>query len=107
MKFRKLYWVTEQIGQDGQSEVVGVFTSTYDLITKGMRWDEEVDKKSGFRLSLVKLDSLYKPFGTWQSPNYDGFEGDLQRFVQTGEFEQYAVDEVAAKLREFSQTKVG
>ncbi len=103
MKFRKLYWVTEQIDEGGHSEVVGVYTSIYDLTTKGLRWDDEVSRKSGFRVSLVKLDSMSKPFGCWQSPGFDGFAADLQAFVDTGEFDQQAIDKLTEDLAAFTK----
>lgn len=101
MKFRKLYWVTEQVGEDGLSEVIGVFTSIYDLQSKGVRWDEGSDKRGGLRVSLVKLDAACKPFGTWQSPGFDGMREELQQFIDTREFDAPAVDDLVRHLQEF------
>lgn len=102
MKFRKLYWVTEQLDADGRSEVIGVFTSIFDLRSKGLRWDEGCVNRAGFRVSLVKLDSKYKPFGCWQSPDYDGLTEGLAPFVATGEFDQPSVDLLIADLKDLT-----
>ena len=98
MKFRKLYWVTEQLDADGKSEVIGVFTSIFDLRSKGLRWDDDCDKKAGFRVSLVKLDSKYKPFGVWQSPGFEGMQAGLEPFLSTGEFDAPSVEMLLADL---------
>lgn len=106
MKFRKLYWVTEQIDANGQSEVIGVYTSIYDLTSKGLRWDDEVSRRDGFRVSLVKLDSNAKPFGTWEGPEFSGFVEDLQPFVDTGEFDAPAIEKLFEDMVAFSKTTV-
>lgn len=99
MKFRKLYWVTEQVASDGKSEVAAVFTSIQDLTDSGVHWIEDIDKKSAFRLTLVKLDSKQKPLGTWTSPDYPGIEDDLAEYVKTDEISSIQVEELVAKLR--------
>lgn len=102
MKFRKLYWVTEQLSSDGTSEVVGVFTSVYDLRAKGLRWDEGVARRDGFRLSLVKLDSLSKPLGVWTSPDFAGLRAALQEYVDSGEFDGTSCDHLVEDLAKFA-----
>ncbi|MFM9871863.1 MAG: hypothetical protein ACKVQS_00195 [Fimbriimonadaceae bacterium] len=99
MKFRKLYWVTEQVGTDGNSKVIGTYTSIHDLRTKGIRWDEECDLKSSFRVSLVKLDSSKISMGCWQGPSFSGLEEELQPFVETGEFDEPSIIQLATDLR--------
>lgn len=101
MRFRKIYWVTEQIGTDGSSEVAGVYTSIHDLTSRGIQWMDGIDKNKGFRLSLVQLDSSRKPLGTWTSRNFSGLEEDLQEFVGTDELNSQDVENLASQLRAF------
>lgn len=101
MKFRKLYWVTEQIDESGQSSVAGVYTSIFDLTNKGLRWDEEISGKAGFRVTLVKLDSGSKPLGSWTGDEFAGMGEDLQPYVTTGEFDGPAVDNLVEELNAF------
>lgn len=86
MKFRRLYWVTEQLDECGCSEVAGVFTSIPDLVEEGIRWNEDIDKRHSFRVTLVKLDSQKKPFGSWTSPDFKGMQDDLREYIKTEEF---------------------
>lgn len=102
MKFRRLYWVTEQLDNEGQSEICGVFTSIPDLVEEGLRWNDEIDKTSCFRISLVKLDSKHKPLGMWQSPDYKNLGDDLQEYVQTQEFSTPECESLLDGLKEFS-----
>ncbi len=102
MKFRRLYWVTEQVDGDGRSEVAGVFTSIQDLTDRGIHWVDDIEKKAGFRLTLVKLDSRHKPLGTWVSPEFPGIEDSLAEYVKTQEFSSTEVEDLVAKLRSFS-----
>jgi hypothetical protein len=99
MKFRKLYWVTEQIGTNGESRVIGTFTSIHDLRTKGIKWSEECDHRASFRVSLVKLDSSGMPMGCWNGPEFAGLEDDLQQFIATGEFDEPSIIQLASDLR--------
>lgn len=99
MKFRKLYWVTEQIGTDGKSSVIGVYTSIHDLRVKGIKWIEDCDQTSSFRVSLVKLDSSKMPLGCWNGPEFAGMEEELQQFVQTGEFDEPSILQLVSDLR--------
>lgn len=86
MKFRRLYWVTEQLDESGCSEIAGVFTSIPDLVEEGIRWNDEIDKRHTFRVTLVKLDSRNKPFGSWTSPDFQGMKEDLAEYIKTEEF---------------------
>ncbi|ARU42365.1 hypothetical protein CCB80_14890 [Armatimonadetes bacterium Uphvl-Ar1] len=99
MKFRKLYWVTEQVGESGDSKVIGVFTSIHDIRTKGIKWNEECGHRAGFRVSLIKLDSSGMPLGSWIGPDFEGLPEDLQQFVATGEFDGPSIDLLVADLR--------
>lgn len=85
--FRRLYWVTEFVGNDGQSRVTGVYTSIPDLVHRGLTRKDIV----GLRLTLTKLDSDREPFGYWSSPAFEGLEQACQQFVET---EEFSVDEV-------------
>lgn len=99
MKFRKLYWVTEQVDGDGLSQIGGVFTSIPDLIEGGIHWIDGVEKRHAFRLSLVKLDSRNKPLGSWTSPDYPGIEDDLAEYVRTQEFGSTEIEDLVKALR--------
>ena len=104
MKFRRIYWVTEHIGEDSTSRVVGVYTSIPDLIDKGMRWTPGADG-SGYRVSLVKLDHEGDPFGCWSSPDFANMEADLMEYVKTGEFSGPETEALALALREFAKSE--
>jgi hypothetical protein len=83
MMFRKLYWVTEGVNADHDSMVLGVFTSIPDLIKHGLPTAENYPT---YRISLVKLDAVQPPLGTWQSPDFSGLRDALQAYVVTDEF---------------------
>lgn len=99
MKFRKLYWVTEQFGQDGLSEVAGVYTSIPDLIERGIEWRDGLSHQDGFRLTLVALDSRKKPLGTWATPEFGSLQSDLSEYVGTQEFGASEVDALVEALK--------
>lgn len=99
--FRKLYWVTEQLNADGHSQVVGCYTSIFDLVDKGLRWDDEVAHRDGFRVNLVKLDSGKRALGTWNGPEFSGMEDALQTYVGTGEMTAQEVENLAQSARKF------
>ena len=80
--FRKLYWVSEQVFNDGTSTVNGVYTSIPDLVHYGLRFPE----KGQLRLTLTKLDSNQEPLGCWLSPNFDGLEMAMSPYLKTEEF---------------------
>lgn len=101
MTFRRIYWVTEQLADNNVSCVTGVYTSIQDLIHVGLRWVEDCEFKSGFRISLVKLDDGHMPLGTWQSPSFKGIADDLQEYVQTQEFNISDVESLEEELGKF------
>ncbi|MCB0825298.1 MAG: hypothetical protein KDC26_03850 [Armatimonadetes bacterium] len=103
MKFRRLYWVTEQIDADGKSTLGGVFTSIYDLTHKGLKWNDSVNGK-GFRLSLVKLDCESGPLGTWNGPDFSGLEEDLEPFIASTEFDRPSVEQLGRDVRNFASS---
>jgi hypothetical protein len=100
MRFRRLYWVTEQISPSGESEIRGVFTSVPDLIEHCL---QVLGETSDVRLSLVELDRVGKPLLTWVSKGGDDIAGLLDPFVKTGELSrdevQRVIDAVSAISR--------
>jgi hypothetical protein len=101
MKFRKLYWVTEQVGKDGTSEIAGVYTSIPDLVERGLLWREGIERRESFRLTLVSLDSKKKPLGTWTLPDFGTIEQDLGAYVSSQEFSMTEVESLVESLKGF------
>jgi phage protein U len=93
--------VTEQLSSDGKSEIGGVYTSVPDLIDRGLHWREGVERKDGFRLTLVKLDSTSKPLGCWYFPEFSGMQNDLQEYVASNEFTSVEVETLLEALAGF------
>ena len=91
--FRKLYWVTEHLQENGTSKVAGIFTSIPDLMRIGLATETPI------RLTLAKLDSPSAPFGTWIGPEYDGLEAKLEEFIQTDEFSREHCQALMKALR--------
>ncbi len=102
MKFRRLYWVTEQLGENGTSQIGGVYTSIHDLLERGLCRDEAPITKNRFRVSLVKLDSNQPPLGQWTSPDFQGMKDALQEFVDTDEFNAQDCEQLVEDLCKFS-----
>lgn len=94
--FRKLYWVTESISANGESRVLGVYTSIPDLIRHGLHGSGE----GKLRLTLTKLDSSQAPLATWTEPNFAGIEEHLAEFVKTDEFSKDHCSALCEALRE-------
>ncbi len=92
MRFRRIYWVTEQFDEAGKSHVTGVFTSVHDLIERGVGVREVSDKTSGYRVTLVELDSPNLPLCEFSSPTFPDVAAKLQPFVDSGEL---SIEEVA------------
>ena len=99
MRFRRIYWVTEQLDEEGRSEVTGVFTSIPDLIDLGLGVREISGKKASFRISLCELDSKDMPLLTLEAPTFDDFEEKLQPFLNTGEFSREEYNSLADALQ--------
>lgn len=93
--FRRLYWVTEYVMADGRSHIGGVYTSIPDLVRNGLNRGEE----GTLRVTLTKLDSDKKPFGTWMGPDFAGLEEACQQFIRTDEFSVDEVNNLARALR--------
>ncbi len=102
MMFRKLYWVTEELNKGG-SQVTGTYTSIPDLIHHGLRWIN--GSTTGFRITLVKLDSSKEPLGTFESPGFAGLEAKLEDFVRTEEFTEEQIQALREALNDFSSVK--
>ena len=98
--FRRLYWIVEQIGTDGSSQVTGVYTSIQDLVGKGLQWSPDINSQQ-MRLTLLKPDTFNHPLGTWNRADFDGLRGALQTYVQTHEFSEEEVDTLCQALNAF------
>ena len=92
MRFRRIYWVTEQYDAQGQSEVTGVYTSIPDLIELGLGTRDVSNKTAGFRLSLVELDTSRPTLFCFSSPDFSEVSARLAPILQGGELTQ---DEVS------------
>ncbi|CAN5442333.1 hypothetical protein BH11ARM1_BH11ARM1_08450 [soil metagenome] len=95
--FRKLYWVTEHVYVNGESKVLGVYTSIPDLIRHGL---QQAPRGGILRLTLTKLDSCQEPLGTWMQPNFEGIEQRLEEFVATDEFTKEHCNALCKALRQ-------
>ncbi|HVL39322.1 MAG TPA: hypothetical protein VM328_08015 [Fimbriimonadaceae bacterium] len=104
MMFRRLYWVTEQLDEQGCSTVTGVYTSIPDLVRHGLRYVNDLPQ-GGFRLNLVKLDCTKKPLGIWESPRFEGLADRLSEYVATDEFSQDQCNMLVEALSHFSGVK--
>lgn len=93
--FRRLYWVTEILNEDGKSRVAGVYTSIPDLIRRGIPKSDA----SSLRVTLTKLDSDKAPFGSWCGPDFAGLEEACQQFIRTDEFGEDEVNRLGEALR--------
>ena len=102
MKFRRIYWVTEQLDECGCSQVTGVYTSIPDLVERGIQWREGCSKRDGFRLTLVQLDSARLPLGVWSSPDFEDIASDLETFVKSEELTAQDCELLVSNLRSVS-----
>ncbi len=103
MKFRKLYWVTEVLGDAGRSQVSGVYTSIHDLLERGLHWNDDPAMQAGFRVTLVKLDSDKPPLGQWTSPDFAGMREALEEYVATDEFNAQDCEMLVENLAKFAK----
>jgi hypothetical protein len=85
MRFRRIYWVTEQLGAGDKSVVTGVYTSVHDLLEHGLAMRDFVEFKDGIRLTLVELDSAGKPILSASSPDFAEMQEGLKPLAQSGE----------------------
>ena len=84
MRFRRIYWVTEQFEEGGDSRVVGVYTSIPDLIEIGLPLIK--GKAAGFRVSLYELDSDAPAIASFSSDDLSGVGAAMHPLVTGGEF---------------------
>jgi len=84
MRFRRIYWVTEQFEDGGKSHVVGVYTSIPDLIETGL--SSIPNKPAGYRVSLYELDSKAAPVVSFNSTDFSGVREAIDPLVKGGEF---------------------
>lgn len=101
MTFRRLYWITERLDEDGASEATGVYTSVYDLISRGLP-----RHTGGLRLTIVKVDSEGDPLGRYTSPGFDGLAEDLLAYVATEEVTEDQRQTLLGALRSRSNAAV-
>ena len=98
--FRKLYWVTEQLSNEGRSQVMGIYTSIPDLLRHGLR-NADLERT---RLTLSKLDSPDSPIGSWTARDFSRIQETLQEFVRTDEF---SADQCQSLVNWLAQEPVG
>ncbi len=80
MTFRRLYWITERLHEDGTSEATGVYTSIHDLVQRGLPRHD-----GGLRLTIAKVDADADPLDRYSSPGFEGLAEDLVPYVATEE----------------------
>lgn len=85
MRFRRIYWVTEQLDEAGRSEVTGVYTSIPDLVETGIKMKDYCAKRHGLRITLWALDTDNPPLMEIRSPNFNDVEDKLNPFIHSGE----------------------
>ncbi|MBL1150672.1 MAG: hypothetical protein HND42_10745 [Armatimonadetes bacterium] len=100
IRFRRIYWVTEQLDDAGRSEVTGIFTSIPDLVERGVGIRPICDKNAGFRITLCALDSPNAPLARFGEAEFGEVEMRLAEFIETGEISTEEVATLAATLRE-------
>lgn len=99
MKFRRIYWVTEQLDESGRGEVTGVYTSIPDLVEYGLFMKDHCDKKAALRLTLCELDATKPPLVRLTSPDFGDVEQVLEQFVKDGEITHEDVVTLADALK--------
>lgn len=100
MRFRRVYWVTEQIETGGKSRVTGVYTSMPDLIDVGL-----LGGSDNVRLSLCELDSAGAPLLCCDSADFENMAAHLRPFVESGEFSSEDVLRLQQALKNNSAVK--
>ena len=94
MRFRRVYWVTEKLGDSGSSNVSGVCTSVHDLIEYG------IPKHNGvFRLNLCELDSSGDCLLTFKSDDGSSLSDTLKPFLDSGELSLEEVIRLSEALK--------
>ena len=78
--FRRRYWITERLEDEGTSQATGVYTSVYDLVTRGLPRHD-----GGLRLTIAALDSEKDPIAHYASPGFQGLHDDLTKYVAQDE----------------------
>jgi len=98
MRFRRIYWVTEQFSKDGTSEVAGVFTSVHDLVETGIAPYKAGDYKHGFRITLCELDCACPPLHSFKAPAFADVEQELRPLVEHGEISREEIAQLCEAL---------
>jgi hypothetical protein len=99
MRFRRIYWVTEQLDESGAGDVTGVFTSIPDLLDSGIGIRDCSNKKAGFRLTLVELDANKAPLLVLSAATFLEAKSMLAPFVESGEITEEESVRLAEALR--------
>jgi len=89
MMFRKLYWVTEGVDQDGATHILGVYTSIPTLVRNGFHATVDLART---RLSLTRLDCEDGILASWLGSDFNRIRSDLQQFVDTDDFNAEQAD---------------
>lgn len=105
IRFRRIYWVTEQLDEQGYSEVTGIYTSIPDLVETGLATKPFCDKTAGLRITLCALDSKEAPLACFSSPGFGNVAETLRPFVETGELTAEEVAQLADALSQLGQTE--
>jgi hypothetical protein len=98
--FRRLYWIAEQVDNEGRSRVTGVYTSIQDLVHRGLHWCEDLPGRT-LRLTIIKPDTFNTPLGTWTSPDFDGLVDEMKGYVSRQEYTEEETAMLASALDSF------
>ena len=93
MRFRRIYWVTEKLFEDGHSEVAGIYTSIPDLIDVGLQ-----NSGKDFRLNLCELDCPSAPLLCLEKPEFSSLVEKLSPMIKDGEFSSEDVSRLSQAL---------
>ncbi len=103
IRFRRIYWVTEQLDEHGYSEVTGIYTSIPDLVEIGLAPKAFCNKTAGLRITLCALDSQDAPLASFTSPAFGNVTEALRPLVDSGELTAEEVAQLADALYELAR----
>lgn len=98
--FRRLYWIVEQVANDGSARITGIYSSIQDLVHVGLKWSESSSGRV-LRLTLVKPDTFDAPFGQWTADQTDQLTQDLEPFKASREYSEEEIKTLVHALEEF------
>ncbi|MCL6623112.1 MAG: hypothetical protein K6T17_00665 [Fimbriimonadales bacterium] len=105
IRFRRIYWVTEQLDDQGYSEVTGIYTSIPDLVEIGLATKPFCNKTAGLRITLCALDSQEAPLASFTSPTFGDVAEVLRPLVDNGELTAEEVAQLADALSEVARAE--